>query len=221
MDSPDPYAGLVGRWYSFYIRHPRLAGRVGSALWDADFGPMYQRLAALGELPAGVTVLDVACGAGLALHWLDPSTVASYLGVDASPSMLARARTVAERRGFQNAAFELADVANIPYGDGAADICLSFNALHCVPDPPGAIAEVTRCLAPGGRLIGSMLVKGGSSRADHLLAREKSRPNGTAGPGGTFADLERWLHEADLMGIQTEHAGAMALFEAGKRSGPA
>ena len=53
-----------------------------------------------------------------------------------------------------------------------------------------------------------MLIRGGSSRADHILARETSRPNGTAGPGGTFADLERWLREADLIGIQTEHAAA-------------
>lgn len=216
MNSPDPYAGLVGRWYSFYIRRPRLACRVGSAMWDADFAPMYQRLAALGELPAGVTVLDAACGAGLALHWLDPSAVARYVGVDASPSMLARARKVAGNRGFRNAAFELADVADISSGDGVVDVCLFLNALHCVPDPAGAIAEVTRCLAPGGRLIGSMLIRGGSSRADQLLVREASRPNGTAGAGGTLADLERWLREADLIGIQAEHAGAMAVFEAGK-----
>lgn len=187
----DPYAGLVGRWYSFYIRHPWLACRVGSAMWGSDFAPMYQRLARLAELPAGVTVLDAACGAGLALHWLDPSAVARYTGVDASPSMLARARGVAARRGLRKVTFELADIADIPFGDGTADVCLLFNALHCVPDPPGAVAEVTRCLTPGGRLIGSMLIRGGSPRADRLLAREAGRSNGTAGPGGTLDDLER------------------------------
>jgi hypothetical protein len=40
--------------------------------------------------------------------------------------------------------------------------------------------------------------------------------DGTTGAGGTFADLQRWLREADLIGIQTEDAGAMAVFEAGK-----
>ena len=75
--------------------------------------------------------------------------MARYVGVDASPSMLARARRVAGSRGFRNAAFELADITDIPSANGTADVCLLFNALHCVPDPPGAIAEVTRCLAPG------------------------------------------------------------------------
>lgn len=187
-------------------------------MWDADFAPMYKRLAALGELPAGVTVLDAACGAGLALRWLDPTAVAHYVGVDASPSMLARARKVAGSRGFRNAGFELADIADIPSDDDAADVCLLLNALHCVADPPAAIAEVTRCLAPGGRLIGSMLIRGGSSKADQILAKEASRANGTAGPGGTLADLERWLRETDLIEIQTEHGGAMAIFEAEKPS---
>lgn len=214
MDSADPYAGLVGRWYSFYIRRPRLAARVGSAMWGADFAPMYQRLARLAELPAGVTVLDAGCGAGLALHWLDPSAVARYVGVDASPSMLARARSVAESSGFRNATFELADLTDIPLGDGGADVCLLFNVLHCVPDPPAAVAESVRCLASGGRLVGSMLIRGGSSKADSLLAREASRRGGTAGPGGTLTDLEGWLHQADLTGIQTARDGAMAVFEA-------
>lgn len=68
----DPYAGLVGRWYSFYIRRPRLGRCVGSALWGSDFAPLYARLARLADLPAGVTVLDAACGAGLALHCWTP-----------------------------------------------------------------------------------------------------------------------------------------------------
>lgn len=162
----------MGRGYSFYIRHPRLASRIGSAMWGSDFAPMHERLARLAELPAGVTVLDAACGAGLALHWLDPSV--RYTGVDASASMLARARTVAARRGFGNAAFELADIADIPARDGGAEVCLLFNALHCVPDPPRAVTEAARCLAPGGRLIGSMLTRGASPRADRLL-REAAR----------------------------------------------
>lgn len=110
---------------------------------------MYECLARLADLPAGVTVLDIACGAGLPLHWLNPSAVDRYVGVDASPSMLARVRAVADSRGFRNATFKLADITDIPIGDGAADVCLLFNVLHCVPDPPAAVSEVTRCLAPG------------------------------------------------------------------------
>ncbi len=210
----DPYAGLLGRFYSFYIRHPRLARRVGSALWGADFAPMYAQLERLSGLPRGASVLDVACGAGLALNWLDPSAVSHYVGVDASPSMLARARDVAVRRGFRDAVFERADISSIPQADGAFEVGLLFNALHCVPDPPAAVVEVTRCLATDGELIGSMLIRGGSPQADRNLAREANRANGTAGPGGTIAELDGWLREAGLVGIRTTQHGAMAVFEA-------
>lgn len=176
---------------------------------------MYQRLARLAELPPGVTVLDAACGAGLALQWLDPST--RYTGVDTSTSMLERARAVAAGREFRNAAFELADMTDIPARDGDAEVCLLFNALHCIPDPPRAVAEVARCLAPGGRLIGSMLVMDASPRADRLLVRGAARAKGTAGPGGTFDDLQRWLHLAGLTVVDTARRGAMTVFEAEHR----
>lgn len=151
----------------------------------------------------------------LASHWLAPSAVVSYVGVDASPTMLGRAR-VAEVREFENACFELADVTDIGYPD-AADVALFFNAPHCVPNPPSAVAEVTRCLKPGGRPIGSMLITG-SAKAERLLARERTRPNRAGGPGGTFADLDGWLHAAGLTDVDTAHEGAMAVFEA---AGPA
>lgn len=108
MPQTDDYAGLGGRFYSAYIERPLLGRAVIRLLWGGDARPMYASLETLQHIEAGVTVVDAACGAGLALRWLEPSRVGRYIGADNSPAMLERARERANRRGFRDAEFELA-----------------------------------------------------------------------------------------------------------------
>ncbi len=211
MDADDAYAGAVGRFYSFYIERPRLGRLVGRAVWGSDFAPMYQSLEALRALPSGATVLDVACGAGFALGWIDPSRGLHYIGVDDSPAMLARARKRAG--GFDNVDLRLANVELMPLPNGVAEVCLLYNALHCFRDPEAALNEVDRCLKPGGQLLGSMLVRGAVRRADRLFEADANRGGTTLGPGGTSDDLQRWLHDR-FTGVEVTTDGALAVFSA-------
>lgn len=205
----DDYAGLRGRFYRSYIRHPQVARLVGAGLWGSDFRPLYRHLARLASIPPGSTVLDAACGAGLTLDWLDPDRRHRYVGVDLSPSMLEVTRRRAARRGFGDVELHLADIAALPVADGIAEVGLLYNALHCVPDPRAVVIEVVRCLAPEGRLLGSALVRGGSPRADKLLGLDP-----TMGPGGTVEDLRGWLDNAGLRAVELDASGAMAVFSA-------
>lgn len=209
MARADPYAGALGRFYSFYIARPALARPLGRVLWRSDFAPMYASLAQLRALPAGVAVLDVACGAGLALRWLDPSV--HYLGIDASAAMLARSQRTARRRGFADARFTEGDAEALPFADAAAGVALLYNALHCVAHPEAVLQETVRCLTPGGRLLGSMLLRGVSPRVDRLMDRD--RDSTVMGPGGTRGDLEAWLTQR-LQGVRLDVHGAMAVFQA-------
>lgn len=209
MDDRDAYAGWLGRFYSFYIERPTLARVVGRAIWASDFGPMYQSLGAARHLPAGATVLDVACGAGLAFRWLDPSRPIRYIGVDNSPSMLERARRAARRRGFSHVELHLAEAESMPLPDGVADVGLLYNALHCVRNPVAVLDEVVRCLGRGAVLHGSMLVRGAVGRVDRLI--DADADGGIMGPGGTATDLRAWL-EARLAGVEVGCFGALAVF---------
>ena len=209
MEVPDDYAGSRGRFYRWYIRRPGVGRLVGAALWGSDFRPLYRHLASLADLAPGTTVVDAACGAGLALEWLDPARGQRYLGIDRSPAMIQAARLVADSRGFADVTFHEGDVADLPLADGAADVALCFNALHCVADPQAVVRELARCVAPAGLVLGTSLVRGGSSRADRLL-----RLDPTMGPGGTLADLESWLGNVGLRNIEVEASGAMATFRA-------
>ena len=212
MAQTDDYAGLGGRFYSAYIERPLLGRAVIRLLWGGDARPMYQSLEALRHLEPGLTIVDAACGAGLALHWLEPSRVGRYFGTDASPTMLERARERASRRGFDAVELKLADVATTPLEDAQADLYLLYNALHVVSDPQAAAAEAVRCLKPGGRLEGSMLLRGEVRRVDRFFEREQRKPTGLLGPGGTRADLHAWL--AGLSDIELEVGGSLATFRA-------
>src|SRR5262249_1470768 len=65
-------AGPVGAVYDYYIERPRLARVVLGAMWGVDPRPFYASLGQIGQMPDGVTVLDVPCGGGIALRGLRP-----------------------------------------------------------------------------------------------------------------------------------------------------
>ncbi len=93
-------------------------------------------------------VLDLCCGTGALCHMLAKSG-APALGVDASPSMLARARA---RPG--DARFLLADASQLPLADASFAMVTAQFALHEMD--PGlrapVVLEALRVLRPGGLL---------------------------------------------------------------------
>ena len=93
---------------------------------------------------AGDRLLDVACGAGLALE-LAGLRGAQCAGIDASPRLLA----VAQDRN-PDADLRVGDMNALPWDDGTFDVVTSFRGIWGTT--PGAVDEVHRVLAPGGRI---------------------------------------------------------------------
>jgi len=98
--------------------------------------------------------------------------------------------------------------------DGSVDLFISMWGLHCLPDPPAAVCEASRCLRGGGRLVGSMICTGGTLR-HRLLVRPST---GAFGPGGSSEDLANWLGDAGLTTHRFELSGPFAYFEARRPS---
>ena len=96
-------------------------------------------------------LLDVGCGDGIYLvEAARRGAVAS--GVDISEAML----IVARRRAADAAVaidLHLGDVQALPFGDDAFDIVFAVTVLCFVSDPQQAVGEMSRVLAPGGRLV--------------------------------------------------------------------
>jgi ubiquinone/menaquinone biosynthesis C-methylase UbiE len=98
------------------------------------------------------TVLDVACGGGIVVCGFAPH-VRHATGIDMTPAMLERARSLAAEKGIANVAWREGDVTHLPYPDGAFTIVVTRFAVHHFPDPQAVFREMVRVCAPGGRVV--------------------------------------------------------------------
>jgi uncharacterized peroxidase-related enzyme len=92
----------------------------------------------------GDRLLDIACGAGLAIE-LATARGATCAGIDASERLIAVAR---DRN--PSADLRIGDMHALPWDDGTFDVVTSFRGIWGTT--PGAVVEAHRVLAPGGRL---------------------------------------------------------------------
>ncbi|HEY0879855.1 MAG TPA: class I SAM-dependent methyltransferase [Zeimonas sp.] len=115
--------------------------------------PLAEDLLEIAALRAGERVLDVACGTGVVARLArqrvgDSSTVA---GLDANSCMLDVARS-ATSPSLAIDWYE-ASAEAIPLADGAFDVALCQLGLQFIANKLGALREMRRVLAPGGRLV--------------------------------------------------------------------
>jgi len=136
-------------------RDLQLGYRAGfAALYDplvrvAMAAPRRASLAALGPL-RGQRLLLPGIGTGLDIPQLPDQ--AECIGVDLAPAMLARARRRARECGRDIALIE-GDAHRLPLADASIDCVLMHLILAVVPRPAAALAEASRVLRPGGRLV--------------------------------------------------------------------
>lgn len=144
---------------------------------------------------AGDTLLDVACGAGLALE-LAGLRGALCAGIDASERLIAVAR---DRN--PGADLRVGDMHALPWDDGAFDVVTSFRGIWGTT--PDAMAEVCRVLAPGGRV--------GLTVWGHI----KASPGAWALAPFTLADAPKVENQAAMVALGRPGAGETFLQDAG------
>jgi ubiquinone/menaquinone biosynthesis C-methylase UbiE len=117
---------------------------------------VYRNVAAdiAGTAPKHAAVLDVGTGPGVLLVELAARRPDLHLtGVDLSPSMVATATRNLAVAGVSDAACLVADVAELPFLDGAFDLVVSSLGLHHWDRVDAAVPELARVLRPGGRVV--------------------------------------------------------------------
>ena len=95
------------------------------------------------------TVLELASGTGLiAKHIVNAA--AHIEATDASPEMIAEAKRDNRSAKLH---FSVQDMFRLPYAVKSFDVVIVSNALHIVPQPEKALAEIRRVLKDDGVLI--------------------------------------------------------------------
>ena len=170
-------------------------------------GVFEQGLDAAG-VTAGTRLLDVGCGAGLTLR-LAADRGADVSGLDAAEGMVTHAR-----RRVPGAPVVQGEIEQLPYADTSFDVVTGFNSFQYATRPAAALAEATRVVRPGGRVLA--LVWGPAELcqgAAYLAALGRLMPPPPPGAPGPFAlssedALTDLLRGAGLEGVTIADAPA-------------
>jgi len=97
------------------------------ALQDANLGLGCGNPTALGEITAGMTVLDLGSGAGFDcfLAAKRVGETGKVIGVDMTEAMVKKARKNAQKYGFRNVEFRLGEIEELPVTDASVDVIIS------------------------------------------------------------------------------------------------
>jgi SAM-dependent methyltransferase len=172
-DHPFP----VGRQLAENLGYPPewLAGWPAVAV-EAFAG--VSNVAIFADIPAGATVLDLGCGAGLdsliAAKRVGPA--GRVIGLDFSEPMLARARQAAAEAGLTNVEFRQADAETLLLGDASIDAALVNGIFNLNPARDLIFGELARVVRPGGAVYGA-----------EIILREPLPPEEQAGETNWFA----------------------------------
>jgi SAM-dependent methyltransferase len=126
------------RWAAGHLEH------LGNEVESARSAVLAEFLVHIGGTPA---VLEVGCGVGLFRTRLDAVPFRRYLGVDVSPTAIAKASELADERT------EFAVAARPSPELGRFDVVVANEVLTCPDDPAEFLADIAGVLEPGGHLL--------------------------------------------------------------------
>ncbi len=200
----------------FYEAHARPSFlRVSGSNWGGQISPADEDNYIAGHVrPVDGPVLDLAAGAG---RWTDvlASAVGSerVIALDLNPPML----TVLRAR-LPRVPAVMASAATLPFRDASLGAVLCWNALQAFPaDAPRAIAEVGRCLRPGGTFT-LMTFRNSGDPINRYFVGSHRFPQHSGGlklfdPG----ELKGWLAAAGLA-VREESGPGTFVFITAERS---
>ncbi len=116
---------------------------------DVEVEQAIERL--LADEPIGA-LLDIGTGTGRMLELFAPRADTA-IGIDRSSEMLRLARVKLQEAGIDGASLRQGDMYALPLGDRSVDSIILHQVLHYAQQPGAAIAEASRVLRGGGRLL--------------------------------------------------------------------
>lgn len=219
--SAERVGGLVQR----AMESPLVVSIYESRLWrrsplvEAAMGIRFEReldlVARSARIENARRVLDLACGSGIySRPFARRMKSGRLVGLDISRPMLERARRESRREGLGNLDLVRGSALALPFRSGAFEVVNCCAALHLLPDPEQALAEIGRVLAPGGRFTTAVLRarEGAIGRAQGVLRRRLFGLRSFS-----RAELEAMLERAGLGRFELLHAAGVWMVAAASK----
>jgi O-antigen biosynthesis protein len=101
------------------------------------------------RLAGGLEVLDAGCGVGYGAEMIARAGASRVVGIDLAPEAI----TAATNRVGESVDFQVGDVRDPPFEEGAFDLVVCFEVLEHLEDPEPAITALKGVLREAGLLI--------------------------------------------------------------------
>lgn len=98
------------------------------------------------------TVIDVACGPGI-ISCEYAKLVGHVTGIDITPSLIERAKTVQKQLGLDNMEWKVGDVSNLPFNDESFSIVMTRASFHHIVDRKRVLEEMIRVCKVDGKIL--------------------------------------------------------------------
>lgn len=122
---------------------------------DANLGVGCGNPTALASIKRGDTILDLGSGAGFDCFLASKETGDSgkVIGVDMTPEMIAQANKNAKKGNYQNVAFRLGEIENLPVENDSIDLIISNCVINLSHQKEKVFEEAFRVLKNNGRIL--------------------------------------------------------------------
>lgn len=155
------------------------------------------------------TVVEIGAGTGLNFRHYPPGV--EIVATEPDPHMYKRAERAA-RAATAKVSVTRASAESLPFPDGSVDVVVSTLVLCSVPDQAASLAEVTRILRPGGRLL---LLEHVRSQDPALAAKQDRRESLHVRFAGGCHPNRDTLQSVVNAGFETEAVGRTDLVGTG------
>jgi len=132
--------------------------------------------AALTEISADMTLLDIGCGIGGPARYFATEFGCRVTGIDITPEYINVARLLSEKVGLSGRLqFDCGDATSLPYSDGYFDMVWALNVTMNIEDRSTLYSEINRVLIPGGVVAISELGQGPNGEPYYPLPWARSQ----------------------------------------------
>jgi len=141
-----------------------------------------------------MVIADLGAGEGTFSQLL-ARRAKKVIAVDNSEKMVEYGRELARKYGVKNLEYRKGDLEAVPIRDATVDLAFFSQALHHAQHPARAVAEASRILRPGGRIVVLDLLRHSYEEARELYA--------DLWLGFTEVEVTRFLRQAGFKNIET------------------
>src|SRR5258708_9259399 len=151
-------------------------------LQEGSFRRLYEAAFSAAQVGTGTLLLDVGCGAGLALE-MAQARGAKVSGLDAAAELAGLAKS-----RCPGADIRVGEIEELPFADGKFDCTTGLNSFQYATEPVHALAEAKRVTKANGYVV--VAVWGTAEKcelAPYVVALGKLLPPPPPGAAGPFA----------------------------------